>query len=96
MKLYHVTFMMREEVHVQVTGDDDLSPTEAARKGLEKAEQWANQTDPLEDVWTGPEETYFDEEALVSEAIDGGPPYWNESVEVFTFEAARVSSEDGN
>ncbi|MCH8211032.1 MAG: hypothetical protein IIB99_06625, partial [Planctomycetes bacterium] len=67
---------------------------EAAVFAQDLADQWSNQTAPMREVWTGPDQPLWDEEALVTQALDGGPPYWGETKEVEVYQARERRDAD--
>ncbi|MFA5300249.1 MAG: hypothetical protein WC389_18835 [Lutibacter sp.] len=74
---YECTLIERREIHIQLEAE---SKKDAAKKAMEAAIKWSNETEEQEEIriWVGPEESDFDEEVEVSMALPGPDIFWDE------------------
>ena len=77
MSNFQCSAIAREIIHVQV---EAKNKQEAANKAIKLFEEHGNLVlwEAVGGMWTGPDETDFDEEIEVTMGLDEGPPYWDE------------------
>lgn len=77
MKIYEVTVNARKEIHIHVNAE---TKEQAASNAMKVFQEHGGLVlwESVGGMWTGPEETEFDEEVEVTQALDEGPPYWSE------------------